>query len=74
MRNDIIIRPETYKDYKNFYHRVGFRTSSEFGIYPTQGIPMNEPKYMMCQEAYEVALNEISGYAVYDITIMHNAR
>ncbi|MGN0746568.1 MAG: GNAT family N-acetyltransferase, partial [Aristaeellaceae bacterium] len=28
----------------NFYHRFGFRTSSEFGIYPTSGYPMQEPR------------------------------
>ena len=51
----------------HFYHRVGFRTSAEFGIYPTQGIPLNEPRCMMCQEVYEGALNDINGYVVYDM-------
>lgn len=51
----------------HFYHRVGFRTSAEFGIYPTQGIPLKEPRCMMCQEVYEGALNDISGYVVYDM-------
>ena len=31
-----------------FYNEVGFRTSSEFGIYPTSGIPLGEPRCMMC--------------------------
>jgi len=50
-----------------FYNEVGFKTSSEFGIYPTCGIPMKEPRCMMCQELYEGALDDISGYVVYDM-------
>lgn len=53
-------------DYR-FYNRVGFQTSSEFGIYPTSGFPMTEPRCMMCQETYEGALKGISGYIVYDM-------
>lgn len=53
-------------DYK-FYNRVGFRTSSEFGIYPTSGYPMKEPRCMMCQETEEGSLSNISGYVVYDM-------
>lgn len=49
----------------HFYNRVGFRTSSEFHIYPTSGIPLAEPRCMMCQEMYEGALTDISGYIVY---------
>ena len=49
----------------HFYHRVGFKTSSEFGIYPTSGIPLTEPRCMMCQELYEGALNGVGGYVVY---------
>ena len=51
----------------HFYNQVGFRTSSEFGIYPTSGIPMKEPRCMMCQETYPGSLKGIGGYVVYDM-------
>lgn len=51
----------------NFYNRVGFKTSSEYNIYPTSGIPLQEPRCMMVQETYEGSLKEISGYIVYDM-------
>lgn len=54
-----------------FYNRVGFRTSSEYHIFPTSGYPMQEPRCMMCQETYEGALDGIHGYIVYDM--YHNA-
>ena len=54
-----------------FYNRVGFRTSSEYHIFPTSGYPMKEPRCMMCQETYEGALDGIHGYIVYDM--YHNA-
>ena len=50
-----------------FYNQVGFRTSSEFHIFPTSGIPMKEPRCMMCQETYPGALAGIHGYIVYDM-------
>ena len=50
-----------------FYNQVGFRTSSEFGIYPTSGFPMQEPRCMMCQETYEGSLKDVHGYIVYDM-------
>ncbi len=50
-----------------FYNEVGFRTSSEFGIFPTSGYPMEEPRCMMCQETYEGSLDGIHGYIVYDM-------
>lgn len=50
-----------------FYNTVGFRTSSQFGIFPTSGIPMNEPRCMMCQETYKGSLNGVKGYIVYDM-------
>ena len=50
-----------------FYNRVGFRTSSEYNIYPTSGYPMQEPRCMMCQETYEGSLNGVHGYIVYDM-------
>ena len=36
----------------NFYNKVGFRTSSEYNIFPTSGWPMEEPRCMMCQETF----------------------
>ena len=51
----------------HFYNRVGFKTSSEYGIYPTSGIPMGEPRCMMCQETQEGSLKGIGGYIVYDM-------
>ena len=51
----------------NFYNKVGFRTSSEFGIYPTSGFPLKEPRYMMCQPTYEGSLDGVHGYIVYDM-------
>lgn len=51
----------------HFYNRVGFKTSSEYNIYPTSGHPMKEPRCMMCQETYEGSLEGIQGYIVYDM-------
>ena len=51
----------------HFYNRVGFMTSSDYGIYPTSGIPMNEPRCMMCMETYEGSLENVGGYVVYDM-------
>ena len=51
----------------NFYNKVGFRTSSEYNIFPTSGWPMKEPRCMMCQETYEGSLDGIQGYIVYDM-------
>ncbi|MGN0684395.1 MAG: GNAT family N-acetyltransferase [Oscillospiraceae bacterium] len=50
-----------------FYNTLGFRTSSEFNIYPTSGIPLNEPRCMMCQETYKGSLEGVSGFIVYDM-------
>ena len=50
-----------------FYHHVGFRTSSEYNIFPTSGYPMEEPRCMMCQETYEGSLAGVHGYIVYDM-------
>ena len=50
-----------------FYNKVGFRTSSEFGIFPTSGYPLTEPRCMMCQETYNGSLDGIHGYVVYDM-------
>lgn len=51
----------------NFYNRIGFKTSSEYGIYPTNGYPMTEPRCMMCQETFSSSLDKIKGYVVYDM-------
>ena len=51
----------------HFYNRVGFKTSSEYKIYPTSGHPMREPRCMMCQETHEGSLEGIQGYIVYDM-------
>ena len=51
----------------HFYNQVGFKTSSEYHIYPTSGYPMEEPRCMMCQETYEGSLDGIQGYVVYDM-------
>ena len=51
----------------NFYNRVGFKTSSEYGIYPTGGFPMQEPRCMMCMETFDGSLRNIGGYVVYDM-------
>lgn len=51
----------------HFYNKLGFRTSSDFGIFPTSGYPMKEPRCMMCQELYPGALSGIAGYVVYDM-------
>lgn len=50
-----------------FYNKVGFHTSSEFNIFPTSGIPLDEPRCMMCQETYAGSLDNVSGYIVYDM-------
>lgn len=50
-----------------FYNHAGFRTSSEYNIFPTSGIPLEEPRCMMCQETYKGSLNGIGGYVVYDM-------
>lgn len=49
----------------NFYNRLGFKTSSEYNIYPTSGYPLIQPKCMMCQETYPGSFEGIEGYVVY---------
>lgn len=51
----------------NFYNKVGFKTSSQYHIFPTSGWPMNDPRCMMCQELYEGSLDGIHGFVVYDM-------
>ncbi len=50
-----------------FYNRLGFRTSSEFGIFPTSGFPVADPRCMMCMETYPGSLGGIGGFVVYDM-------
>ena len=60
---DGIIVEGNYK----FYNTVGFRTSSEYGIYPVSGYPMTEPRCQMCMETYDGSLKDRGGYVVYDM-------
>ena len=50
-----------------FYNTVGFRTSSEYGIYPVSGYPMTEPRCQMCMETFPGSLKGEGGYVVYDM-------
>ena len=56
----------------HIYNKVGFKTSSEYNIFPTSGWPMEEPRCMMCQETYEGLLNGIHGYIVKTCISMPN--
>ena len=51
----------------HFYNTVGFRTSSEYGIYPVSGYPMIEPRCQMCMETFPGSLKDKGGYVVYDM-------
>lgn len=51
----------------HFYNQLGFRTSAEYQIHPTSGIPMKEPRCMMCMETWHGALDSIKGYVIYDM-------
>lgn len=50
-----------------FYNTIGFRTSSEYGIYPVSGYPMTEPRCQMCMETSPGSLKGKGGYVVYDM-------
>lgn len=50
-----------------FYNKLGFVTSSNYGIYPTTGYPMQYPECLMMQETYEGSLNGIHGYVDYSM-------
>lgn len=92
MNQNITIRPEEPKDYKNIVSLIlrSFREGTdysdgtdiialveeirvspyyipEFGIYPTSGIPLGEPRCMMCQETHPGSLKGVGGYIVYDM-------
>lgn len=52
----------------NYYNRLGFRTASELGIYPTSGRPFTEDeRFMMAMELAPGKMQGISGYVVYDM-------
>ena len=50
-----------------FYNMLGFRTSSEYGIYPVSGYPITEPRCQMCMETYDGSLKGKNGYIVYNM-------
>ena len=50
-----------------FYNTIGFKTSSEYGIYPVSGYPMTEPRCQMCMETLPGSLKDKGGYVVYDM-------
>lgn len=52
-----------------FYHTVGFRISTDFGIYPSESVHLPAPECLMAMELYENALADVSGcvnYGMYD--------
>lgn len=51
------------------YNKVGFRTSAEFGVLPSENCkyPQIEPKCLMAQELYDGALDEVTGYVDYSM-------
>lgn len=65
----MVIQEETlyYKGNFMFYNTVGFKTSSEYEIYPVSGCPMNDPRCQMCMETYKDSLKDRKGYVVYDM-------
>ena len=50
-----------------FYNTVGFKTSSEYSIFPVSGYPMTEPRCQMCMESFPGSLKDKGGYVVYDM-------
>ena len=50
-----------------FYNTIGFRTSSEYGIYPVSGYPMTEPRCQMCMETFPGSLKDKDGYLVANV-------
>lgn len=52
-----------------FYNTLGFRTSSEFGIFPVSGWPLDEPRCMMAMETRPGSLAGIRGFVKYDMYI-----
>ena len=51
----------------HFYNRLGFRTSTEYGIHATGGYPLEEPRCQMCMEIRPGSLEGSTGYVVYDM-------
>ncbi|MCQ2433422.1 MAG: GNAT family N-acetyltransferase [Clostridia bacterium] len=50
-----------------FYNTIGFRTSSEYGIFPVSGYPMTEPRCQMYMETRSGSLKGHGGFVVYDM-------
>ena len=50
-----------------FYNTVGFRTSSEYDIFPVSGHPISEPRCQMCMETFPGSLKGKGGFVVYDM-------
>ena len=51
----------------HFYNRLGFETSADYGIRAASGVPLEEPRCMMCMETHPGSLKGIEGYVVYDM-------
>lgn len=50
-----------------FYHTVGFSTSSDFEIYPSESVHLLAPECLMAMELYENSLADINGYVDYSM-------
>lgn len=50
-----------------FYHTVGFRISTDFGIYPGESVHLPSPECLMAMELYDGALADIGGYVDYSM-------
>ncbi|MBU9711594.1 GNAT family N-acetyltransferase [Evansella tamaricis] len=62
-------RAVTVEGNPDFYNKVGFVTSSRYGILPSENcvFPQQHPDCMMVQEMYEGALDKITGYIDYSM-------
>lgn len=50
-----------------FYHNMGFLTSSDYGIFPSENCKCPHPECMMIQELYQGALKGIHGFVDYSM-------
>ena len=48
-----------------FYHKVGFVTSGDLGLHPSDNVRLPKPECLMAQELTPGALNGITGYVDY---------
>lgn len=48
-----------------FYHKAGFATSSDMGLYPSENVRLPKPECLMAQELIPGALDGITGYIDY---------